>query len=263
MFLKKVSVIILLVVLSALSVYAESTREKIYTDPTTEMKFAFINGGSFTMGDTYGSDIYAKPPRKVTLKSFYIGVTEVTFNQYDLFCTEIKRDKPSDNGNGRNNRPVINVSYHDAIAFTKWLSEKSGQTYRLPSEAEWEYAARGGKNTPFWWGSKLGKGNANCRDCGSQWDGTSTASVGSFGANNYGIYDTVGNVYEWVLDSWYPDYKNAPKNGSARLDPNASEYVSRGGSYLEVASSMPASARNWGPPTPHIDIGFRVLLEIN
>lgn len=232
-----------------------------YTEPTTGMRFVQIPAGSYIMGDIYGNDPFAKPPHKVTLEAFAMGVHEVTFAQYDRFCKDTGRELPEDNGWGRETRPVVNVSRADAMAFAAWLSEKTGKKLRLPSESEWEYAARGGKSTPYWWGSTLGRANANCRSCGSVWDGLSTAPVGSFSANPFGLYDVHGNVYEWVLDSWHANYEGAPTNGAARIAVQATEFVSRGGSFQEVPSSLTVFARNWTHPTPQSDIGFRLVME--
>jgi len=181
-----------------------------YVEPTLQMSFERIPGGSFIMGDVYGNDPYAKPPRKVTLTPFYIGTHEVTFDQYDVFCLEMKRERPSDAGFGRGNRPVINVSWQDARDFAAWLSRKAGRTFRLPSEAEWEYAARGGKTTDYWWGPTLGSGNAVCKTCNTPWDGLSTAPVDTLRPNPYGLYHVLGNVYEWVADDWQESYAGAP-----------------------------------------------------
>src|SRR4030095_12126351 len=114
---------------------------------------------------------------------------------YDQFAKATGRDVPFDEGWGKDSRPVIRVSWEDAVSYTLWLSEKTGKRYRLPAEAEWEYAARGGKASAYWWDKDLIKGKANCNGCGSEWDNKQTAPVGSFEANPFGIYDTAGNVY--------------------------------------------------------------------
>ena len=118
---------------------------------------------------------------------------------------------PADQGWGRGDRPVINLSWTDAKQYIAWLSKESGQTYRLPSEAEWEYAARAGTTTPFWWGKDAGEGHARCADCGDKTP--RTAPVGSFRPNGFGLYDTSGNAAEWVEDCWNPSYAGAPSNG--------------------------------------------------
>lgn len=232
-----------------------------FTEPTTDMAFVRVKGGNYIMGDVYGTDAYARPGHRVTVGDLLVGKFEVTFDQYDRFCEETKREKPDDNGWGRGTRPVVNVGHKEALAFAAWLSAKSGKNIRLPSEAEWEFAARGGTTTPYWWGNALGKGNANCLECGSPWGGRQTAPVGLFAANPFGLFDMNGNAYEWVADSWHPDYKGAPRDGSAWLDGGAAEYVSRGGSFAEVGSSLTSFARNWSGPNPARDIGFRLVVE--
>jgi formylglycine-generating enzyme required for sulfatase activity len=126
----------------------------------------------------------------------------VTFEEYAKFATAVGRKLPEGEGWGTGNRPVINVSWKDAVAYAEWLSEQTGKRYRLPSEAEWEYAAGAGTETKYWWGNEVGINRANCDGCGSQWDNKQTAPVGSFDANPLGLYDTAGKVFEWVQDCW-------------------------------------------------------------
>lgn len=232
-----------------------------YTDPVTGMKFAAIPAGSFQMGDTV--DSYAQPVHKVSIKPFLIGLYEVTFAEYAQFCAATRRELPDDNGWGMGNRPVINVSWQDAVAFTEWLSAQSGRKFRLPSEAEWEYAARGGTTTPFPWGTKLGKNRANCNGCGSAWDNKSTAPVGSFKPNGYGLYDVIGNVYEWCLDQLHDNYQGAPGDGSPWLqDSKSTDRIYRGAAFNQPPVEMTVSKRCWdNPESRHSANGFRVLLE--
>jgi len=249
--------LLLLMLVPAQQIFAED-----FTEPTTMMKFVPIKGGRFIMGDLYGNESYAKPSHKVTVPDFFMAAHEVTFAQYDVFCLETKREKPADQGWGRGNRPVINITWKDAVAFTKWLSRKSGKTMRLPSEAEWEYAAKGSKSTNFPWGNEIGSNNANCRQCGSEWDKISTAPVGSFKANQNGLYDMNGNVYEWVLDAWNNGYEGAPNDGSAWMSGDTAQRVSRGGSFNEIPNSLYNTARNWSiAKEARFDIGFRVVME--
>ena len=110
---------------------------------------------------------------------------------------------------------MINVSWDDAKAYVAWLSKKTGKTYRLLTEAEYEYATRAGTQTAYPWGNDIGENNANCRGCGSQWDGKQTAPVGSFSPNGFGLYDMVGNVGQWTEDCYHDSYNGAPADGSA------------------------------------------------
>ncbi|MFK5970128.1 MAG: formylglycine-generating enzyme family protein [Candidatus Marithrix sp.] len=191
-----------------------------------------IPAGKFQMGDIQGGGYDSeKPIHWVTIKQpFFMSKYEVTFAEYDAFTEATSREKLNDQGWGRGSRPVINVSWHDAVAYTEWLTQQTGEQYRLPSEAEWEYAARAGTKTKYWWGNKIGNNKANCASCGSQWDGKQTAPVGSFQANQFGLYDTVGNVWEWCADGWHDNYKNAPTDGSVWKKGNKNR-VLRGGSW--------------------------------
>ena len=118
--------------------------------------------------------------------------------------------------------------------------------YRLPSEAEWEYAARAGTTTARWWGDAIGVGNANCHGCGSPWDNRFIAPAGSFGPNAFGLYDILGNVWQWNSDCWNENYAGAPKDGSAWTAGNCSKRVMRGGSWSNVPVFVRAAARAWG-----------------
>jgi formylglycine-generating enzyme required for sulfatase activity len=138
-----------------------------------------LPAGTFRMGDIQGGgDRDEQPVHKVSVARFAIGRYAVTFEEYDRFAEATAKEKPNDEGWGRGKRPVINVSWYDAVAYTEWLSQQTEKAYRLPTEAEREYAMRGGTETSYWWGNKLGKNWANCRNCGSQWDGQQTAPVG-------------------------------------------------------------------------------------
>ncbi len=250
---------IILLVLSGFNLHAAA---ETYTEPLTGMEFVLIKGGKFVMGDISGRDKAALPAHRVAVGDFFLGRHEVTFDQYDMFCEETKKNKPDDNGWGRGNRPVININWHDADAFSKWLSKKSGKSFRLPTEAEWEYAARGGKGSRFWWGNQVGIGLANCDNCSSQWSGKTTAPVGSFKPNPFGLYDMNGNVYEWVQDSKHRNYQGAPDDGSAWISKNEKKKISRSGSWLMPAKEMTAYARSWDPANERNNtIGMRLVME--
>lgn len=147
------------------------------------------------MGDLSGKGgADEKPVHRVTIAPFLMSKYEVTFAQYDAFAAATNRDKPHDQGWSRGNRPMINVSWDDAAAYADWLSAQTGKRYRLPTEAEWEYAARAGNRTEYCWGNDIGYSQANCDGCGSRWDNKQTAPVGSFQPNPFGLYDMHGNV---------------------------------------------------------------------
>ena len=222
-----------------------------------------LRGDSFEMGGGSTSPNFAERPRhQVRLKRFAIGKHEVTFDQYDKFAQATGRSKPSSAGWGRGNRPVINVSWQDAVAYTRWLSEQTGSRYRLPTEAEWEFAARSGSNKRFWWGNKVGEANANCFDCGSEWSGSKTAPVGSFAASSFAVHDMAGNVMEWVQDCYRSGYDEAPDGGSAVEFAGCAERVVRGGGYDSPADLLRSASRSQRSPGVRLNnLGFRVVRE--
>ena len=192
--------------------------------------------GSFLMGDLHGVGYFSeKSIHAVRIDYvFAVGKFEVTFDEWTTCVSDggCNGYRPDDMGWGRSDRPVVHVSWLDAKTYVKWLSRKSGKTYRLLSEAEWEYAARATSRTIFPWGNSIGSGYANCDGCGSVWDDDSTAPVGSFAPNAFGLHDMHGNVYEWVEDCWHSDYEGAPSDGSAWTSGGVCQVrILRGGSY--------------------------------
>jgi formylglycine-generating enzyme required for sulfatase activity len=203
-----------------------------------------VRSGTFMMGDKAGActgrSISPKicSQHEVTIaKPFAVSKFTVTFDQWDACVAGggCGNYRPSDHFWGRGTRPVINVSWDDAQRYVNWLNKMSGATsYRLLSEAEFEYAARARTSTDYPWGDDIGKGNANCDGCGSQWGGKETAPVGSFKANEFGLYDMVGNVWQWVEDTYHNDYGGAPLDGSAWTEGEDRWHlrVTRGGSWF-------------------------------
>jgi serine/threonine-protein kinase PpkA len=233
--------------------------------PRAKPAMVSIAGGSFSMGcgvpDTACLDA-EKPVHTVKVKSFKLSKHEVTFDQYDAFAAATGRAKPDDKGWGRGNRPVINVNWDDAHAFVTWLAKETGDPYRLPTEAEWEYAARAGTSTVYLWGNEVGFGLANCTGCGSNFDGDRTSPVGTFAANKFGLHDVHGNVWEWVQDCWQEGYAGAPTDGSARLTGNCSSRILRGGSWLNNPSYLRIAYRNWlSSNLRDVNTGFRVARD--
>ena len=135
------------------------------------------------------------------------------------------------------------MSWNDVQAFVKWLSELTGQTFRLPTEAEWEYAVRAGSTSKYSWGNSIGSNRANCKNCGTQWDDYFDVPVGSFSANAWGLHDMHGNVWEWVQDCWSESYVDAPIDGSARTIGSCSQSVVRGGSWDDHPSYLRSASR--------------------
>jgi formylglycine-generating enzyme required for sulfatase activity len=230
-----------------------------------EPEMVLIPPGKFLMGSNEG-DSDEQPIHEVTIAyTFEISKYEVTFKEYDVFANATKRDLPTDSGWWRGNYPVIDVSFNDAQAYVKWLSDKTGKKYRLPTEAEWEYAARAGMQTSYWWGDGIGKNNANCYSCGSQWDRKQTAPVGSFKPNPFGLHDTAGNVWEWVEDCWHDNYQGAPTDGSVWKEANngdCSLRVIRGGWWSSYPRDLrTAVRRSDSPGTPNNFAGFRIARD--
>ena len=226
-----------------------------------------IPGGTFIMGSQ--KDSTSMPAHKVDVKSFKISQFEITFAEYDFFARETGRSLPSDNRWGRDTRPVINVSWQDAKAYTEWLSKTTGKTYRLPTESEWEYAARAKTNSDFWWGNDINdaRDRANCRrGCNSKFSGlfgSKTAPVGSYPANPFELFDTSGNVAEWVEDCYAVNFQLHPKNGTAYQMKQCSRRVVRGGSAKDDAGRITNYARDYYPPEmAQENVGFRVVEEL-
>lgn len=220
-----------------------------------------VPAGDFSMGST---ETYLEQPiHPVTIpRPFAIGRREITFAEWDqCVAAGVCRHNPSDRGWGRGDHPVLDISWDDTQAYLSWLSEKTGRKYRLPTEAEWEYAARAGTTTPFWWGRNGKEGAANCVGCGpgSQ---SRTVPTGSFRPNAFGLYDTSGNMAEWVEDCWNENYRGAPKDGSAWTVGQCNLRVLRGGSFANNASSARSAARfRYDKDVRYFSNGFRVASD--
>lgn len=221
-----------------------------------------VRAGSFQMGEQGVSR--SSPVRMVTIaKPFAIGVYTVTFDEWDACVAGggCFGYRPSDAGWGRGRRPVINVTWDQAKSYGDWLARRTGKRYRLPSEAEWEYAARAGTTTNFWWGDGVPPGAANCDGCGSAFDNRQTAPVGSFKPNPFGLYDTVGNVTQWVADRWNPNHAGAPADGGIREAGDPLRVVMRSGSWFNGPTRNHASYRQGDSLNVHNNkIGFRIAL---
>ncbi len=220
-----------------------------------------LPGGTFNMGSpNYLPYHDERPQHEITLQSFSISRYEITFEEYDNFARATGHSLPDDRGWGREKRPVINVNWHEASYYTKWLTEQTGHQYRLPSEREWEYAAKAGSETLYWWGMKPDKNNANCSICGSLWDGKKTAPVGSFKPNAFEIYDSIGNVMEWTISCLRRTYQGAPSTGNQWRGGDCSQRMVRSSSYKSYLKNLRTTKRNHFHPNTRIDtLGFRVV----
>jgi formylglycine-generating enzyme required for sulfatase activity len=191
-------------------------------------------------------------------RPFAVSKFDVTFADWDACVSVGGCPRTADVGWGRDTQPVINVDWDEAQQYVTWLSRMTGKAYRLLTEAEWEYAARAGTTTAYYWGNEIGKGNANCQACGSQWDNRQTSPVGSFRPNAFGLYDMVGNVWQWVQDCYHPDYDGAPSEGSAWTS-DCADRVVRGGSWDVGPELLRAAYRvRYTADVRYSGLGFRV-----
>jgi len=222
-----------------------------------------LNPGGYTMGSGT-SDPAERPPHRVTIgHPFAIGKFEVTVEQWNACADANACPRIATNAAEARAAPARDVSWDDAQQYIAWLSKTTGKTYRLPTEAEWEYAARGGTGSAYWWGDQMRKGNANCKECGDPWSDAAPANVGSFAANPYGLYDMNGSVWEWVADCWHSSYKNAPADGRAWDEAACTARVIRGGSWREGASYMVSSTRfKYSTSVRQSQNGFRVARDM-
>ncbi|MCK7575990.1 MAG: SUMF1/EgtB/PvdO family nonheme iron enzyme [Chromatiales bacterium] len=231
-------------------------------DGTPGPAMVVLSGGTFRMGhNSLGGEDFS-PARSVKVGPFMMAAHEVTFLEYDRFARVTGRELPNDQGWGRGTRPVVGVSWEEARDYTAWLAQQTGRRYRLPSEAEWEFAARAGTTTAFWWGQNTDSNRTVCFDCGSQWDNRSTAPVMSFPANPFGLYETAGNVMEWVADCYRARYQDAPDDGRALVSGDCTHRVARGGAFNKPADSMRAFVRARFAPDIKLNmLGFRVARD--
>ncbi|MCK5057339.1 MAG: SUMF1/EgtB/PvdO family nonheme iron enzyme [Candidatus Aminicenantes bacterium] len=224
----------------------------------------YIPAGEFTMGTKDGSEIAygaEKPEHKVYLDGYWIGKYEVTFDQYDKYCEEAGKSKPDDRGWGRGKHPVINVSWEGATTYYEWLNKKTGLSFKLPNEAQWEKAARGTKGLIYPWGNEFDKNKCNSGFSGLR----RTSSVGKFseGVSPYGCVDMIGNVWEWCSD-WYTEhyYKKNPKKNPKGPESGSKRAV-RGGSWLDGDKYNRCAYRDGlHPDYYNYNLGFRLCLDV-
>ena len=222
-------------------------------DFTPEM--VIVRAGEFMMGSREGEgDDDERPQHKVTIaRPFAVGSFAVTFDEWDAaYGHRGVKHSPKDNGWGRGRRPVINVSWRDAKVYVGWLSRETGKSYRLLSEAEWEYCCRAGTTTAYSFGDTIYQKQA-------QFMQRKTVEVGSFPANAWGLHGMHGTVWEWCEDSWHPTYQGAPEDGSAWKGGETSFRVLRGGSWDEDPRFLRSALRGRDQPVVRDrDAGFRV-----
>jgi len=211
-----------------------------------------IPAGEFLMGSKEGRRDNEGPQHRVTFKKpFALGRYPVTFDEFNFFCDQTGRESPDGAGWGR--YPVISVSWEDATAYCDWLNERTSITYRLPSEAEWEYACRAGSWAAYAFGNTINEKQANfARNV------EKLTKVGAYPANAFKLFDMHGNVWEWCADHYQGSYKGAPIDGSPLLLPDGTGRVVRGGSWYNFARSARAAFRfAFVPGNRNSDLGFR------
>jgi formylglycine-generating enzyme required for sulfatase activity len=222
-----------------------------------------LPAGAFTMGSfatEKGRCRKEEPQHEVTIaRPFAVSKFELTFAQWEACVSFGGCPQASDSGYGRGARPIINVTWDDARQYVTWFSKMAGKPYRLLTEAEWEYAARAGSTTAYFWGDDIGVGNANCNGCGGEWDNRETSPVGSFKPNAFGLYDMHGNVWEWVDDCYHDNYSGAPTDGSSWTAGDCSRHVVRGGSRRSDPRDIRSAHRVWDTAGDRSGaMGFRV-----
>lgn len=225
-----------------------------------EQELQFLNTHSEQDKKYFGIPTY----RVAVPEPFGVGKYEVTYDEFDYYVWVQHRAgrkgiayPPTAKG-GRGRQPVANVTWHEASAYTDWLSERTQQNCRLPTEAEWEYVARGGTTTSFWWGSGLVMGRATCTSCGTTYDGEQAAPVGNFEANRWGLHDTAGNVWEWTCSEYRETFTGREQRCAARED-NDEPRVMRGGGWDDKDITVRSSYRSTSRPSFRSgSFGFRV-----
>ena len=239
----------------------QSTPTAAPTQPTPQLASSVrepetipLRGGSFAMGSN--EDVSERPVHQVTIKPFAIGKFPVSVQEWNACATAKACGFVS---SGKDEAPITNVSWSDARQYVAWLAETTGKPYRLPTEAEWEYAARGGTQTKYWWGDQFQADAANCKNCAAN---EQPVKVGSLKPNPFGLYDMGGSVDQWVEDCWHKTYQGAPADGSAWVEGQCPAHVLRSGSWKNDGRYVRASNRDsYDTNVRYPTHGFRVALS--
>ena len=222
-----------------------------------EPEMVSLRGGSFAMGSN--EDVSEKPVRQVTVKPFAMGKFPVSVQEWNA-CAAAKACGFT--ATGKDDAPVTNVSWSDARQYVAWLAETTRKPYRLPSEAEWEYAARGGTQTRYWWGDQFQPGMVNCKNCSDIPANDQPVKVGSLKPNPFGLFDMGGGVDQWVEDCWHKTYQGAPADGSAWVENECPSHVIRSGSWRKDSNYARTSNRgSYDTNVRYPTHGFRVALS--
>ncbi len=240
-----------------------AARGETFRDCPTCPEMVKLPAGSFQMGASKG-DPTERPVHRVAIGApFAIGRFEITVAQWtmcfsDGACTFEPRATADPERTA-----IRNVSWEDAMGYSAWLNRKTGRKYRLPSEAEWEYAARAGTSGRYWWGDKPAADKANCKNCGGPWSRKAPAPIGSQDPNPFGLHDMNGGVAEWTADCWNNSYTGAPRDGSARNRSDCAQRVLRGGSWRNEADYLRSAARFfYDADVRYLVNGFRVAASV-
>ncbi len=222
-----------------------------------------VPAGSFKMGSKISRFAEEKPQHDVSIKSFAVSQYEITFAQYEQFATATGRKVPDNLYLDKATHPVFFINWDDAYNFTKWLSKETGQRYRLLSESEWEYTANAGNQTVFWWGNNEEPNRAHCFNCDTGLNPRQPTKIGSFEPNAFNLYDTAGNVAEWVHDCWHPNYKDAPGTEEVWEGGDCVSRVVRGGAFSAPMQSLRTAKRDKFKASQGYDnIGFRIARDM-
>jgi formylglycine-generating enzyme required for sulfatase activity len=223
-----------------------------------------VPAGTLLMG-LGANDNAARPVRTVTLRDFALGQSPVTVAEWKACAAQGGCGPLPRMALAEDSTPLHNASWEDAQQYVAWLSRSTGRTYRLPTEAEWEYAARAGSETRYWWGDQLGTAKANCAECGGNQDARGPLPVDSFPPNAFGLHAMLGGVAQWAQDCWAPSYQGAPVDGSARESSRGCvRRVLRGGSFRSGRDGILPVARNfYDAPVRYPANGFRVARNLD
>lgn len=257
---------------------AQERKEREFRECPDCPEMAGIPAGTFAMGSPAsepGRFDFEGPQHIVSIKAFALGKYDITSEQFLEFlrdtgyrpapCNSILHMTWHSPGGGLAYAPgwtepprwpAVCLDWRDATAYIAWLNAKVRRLrpelahakgpYRLPSEAEWEYAARGGTTTARWWGNAIGTNNANCNGCGSKWDNKLLADVDSFAPNPFGLYGMLGNAWQWTADCWHPNYLGAPHDGRAWIAKDCTKHAIRGASWDNVPVFVRSATRSAG-----------------
>jgi formylglycine-generating enzyme required for sulfatase activity/class 3 adenylate cyclase len=227
------------------------------TSAVREPEMTVLRGGSFAMGSN--DDLTEKPIHQVTVKPFAISQYPVSVREWNE-CAAAKACAFV--ATGKDDAPITNVSWSDARQFVAWLAAATRKPYRLPSEAEWEFAARGGTQTKYWWGDQFQFGMANCKNCADVAAADQPIKVGSFKPNPFGLYDMGGGVDQWVEDCWHRTYQGAPSDGSPWMESDCGSHVLRSGSWKNDSHyARPANRDSYDTDVRYPTHGFRIALS--